>query len=334
MARAFGQMSGINPNPVGNTLANWLYQGRNFANKAEVPYLGGLGDLLFGESPEVIEDWAYGFAPVSGAGQTTQLDPRLVDVAGLPLPYAGAYMGGKGLYKGMKRLDEALSPNMDDYAESLDNILREGYGVRKFGRRGHYPAESDSLQDIENRLGYKSKNAGPETQVPKYNYFSGRTSRYQDLDAPETEPLFVTKDQGAVDYYSGAAWGDEGAAVFPFEIRPKKILDVESDEGLNALQYAAQKAGIDVNTKGWRTGEYKSPQAYKDIMDQLYGSEATYHDNIIDLAYIPEIRAELRKLGYDAMEMKNDFLGDMMPNHDTLVPLKMDIVKDLTGKKL
>ena len=150
MARPFGTMSPIEPNPVGNKFAEWLHKARGAAN--QIP--GGFGNFLFGEAPEVIEDWAYGFSPVSGAGQTTQLDPRILDVAGLPLSATGAALGGKALYKGAKKLDEALSPDLDAYGiQSADDIMREGYGIRDFGRRGEYPDHADTLEDIERRIG-------------------------------------------------------------------------------------------------------------------------------------------------------------------------------------
>ena len=58
-----------------------------------VPLLGGMGagDLVMGEAPEALEDYAYGSGPFHrGAGTTTRMDPRLVDVATLP------FLGGVG----------------------------------------------------------------------------------------------------------------------------------------------------------------------------------------------------------------------------------------------
>ena len=46
-------------------LAEALSKGRDIGNKVQLPYdLGGVGDLLVGKTPEEIENWSYGNAPM------------------------------------------------------------------------------------------------------------------------------------------------------------------------------------------------------------------------------------------------------------------------------
>lgn len=44
-------------------LSSGLGAVRNFGNKVNVPYLGGMGDMFLGKSPEEIENWSYGNSP-------------------------------------------------------------------------------------------------------------------------------------------------------------------------------------------------------------------------------------------------------------------------------
>jgi hypothetical protein len=57
------------------------------------------GNLLIGQAPEALADWAHGFGPLKGRGTTTSLDPRAMDVA--MLPGVGRVAGSvKGVLKG------------------------------------------------------------------------------------------------------------------------------------------------------------------------------------------------------------------------------------------
>ena len=95
-------------------IADALQKGKDIGNKAQIPipFLGdlGVGDLYFGESPEYLDDLSYGMRGTSGSGQTTNLDPRAVDVAFLPLPWtAGAKLAKTGKNALVERLSKGYS---------------------------------------------------------------------------------------------------------------------------------------------------------------------------------------------------------------------------------
>jgi hypothetical protein len=46
-------------------LAAVLRTGRDVADKVQIPYLGGLGQMLMGKAPEEVEEWSYGNAPLT-----------------------------------------------------------------------------------------------------------------------------------------------------------------------------------------------------------------------------------------------------------------------------
>ena len=58
------KMQAIPQNENLAALAEALSQGRDIANKVDIPYLGGVGDLLVGKTPEEIENWSYANAPM------------------------------------------------------------------------------------------------------------------------------------------------------------------------------------------------------------------------------------------------------------------------------
>jgi hypothetical protein len=123
-----GEMSAIPRNEGVGMVADFVRNVRDLANQYEVkdwvPLLGGLGvgDLLLGKSPEEIENWAYGNAPMamppSGTGGLipvvkTGRKEGLADAAMLGLDVAGmtkgAGMVAKGIGKSVKKSKAAVA---------------------------------------------------------------------------------------------------------------------------------------------------------------------------------------------------------------------------------
>jgi hypothetical protein len=105
-------------------VADALGSAQDFGNKAQIPYLGGVGDLLLGGAQDVTERLAYGDRITTGRGQTQQLHPGTVDLASL------AYLPGKAV-TGSIGLGAALA------AGFTKNILAGGRrrGAVDLGRR-------------------------------------------------------------------------------------------------------------------------------------------------------------------------------------------------------
>lgn len=55
------------------TLANMLRSSREAGDVVDIPVLGGLGSLLLGKSPEEVEEWSYGNAPMQMTPQGVRL---------------------------------------------------------------------------------------------------------------------------------------------------------------------------------------------------------------------------------------------------------------------
>jgi len=96
------ELKAIEPDPYIEKLASFLGKYRDVANQVlrhtESGY--GLGNLLVGDSPELVENMAYGSPPWRGKGYGTVLDPRLMDLVGVPIPGAGVALAiGKNIGK-------------------------------------------------------------------------------------------------------------------------------------------------------------------------------------------------------------------------------------------
>ena len=101
----------IEPNPVGSVLSAGALKAKALADKLRISYTGpganpegsemGAGELLFGRGPEALEQWAYGFPPWTGKGQTLGLKPEAIEIAALPT--FGALGMSKAVAKGVAK---------------------------------------------------------------------------------------------------------------------------------------------------------------------------------------------------------------------------------------
>lgn len=98
-----GEARAIQPNPILNPLAQALRKGTDIGNVVQVPVLGGVGDMVFGDAADAAEKMTYGFPVHQGSGQTTQLDPGVADLALLASGPAGATL--RALRKGARALN-------------------------------------------------------------------------------------------------------------------------------------------------------------------------------------------------------------------------------------
>ena len=101
----------IEPNPVGSVLSAGALKAKALADKLRISYTGpganpegsemGAGELLFGRGPEALEQWAYGFPPWTGKGQTLRLKSEAIEIAALPT--FGALGMSKAVAKGVAK---------------------------------------------------------------------------------------------------------------------------------------------------------------------------------------------------------------------------------------
>jgi hypothetical protein len=84
-----GEMRATPRNSLLGAVTDALLAGKGLANKVRVPgfvpWFGGagVGDLVAGQGPEMLDDISYGGSPIRGTGMTTSVDPRMVDLAAI-----------------------------------------------------------------------------------------------------------------------------------------------------------------------------------------------------------------------------------------------------------
>lgn len=125
----------IKPNRVGMLIASALRKGKDLGNAPgripeSVPLVGGMGvgDLLFGDTPEMTEDWAHGFPPYSGQGYGAQVDPRAIDYVGLPLAGTGAALTSRAVGRGLRNemVGDATAPQ-SGVRKIIDELRQQPY---------------------------------------------------------------------------------------------------------------------------------------------------------------------------------------------------------------
>jgi len=162
-------------------LADALTSGQEALNTVNLPYVGGLGGLLFGQAPQYLQDVSYGMPAFRGGNVATgglgtfTPDTRMLDVATLPFVGAGAakasQVGAKTLGKEIARQVETgtglIGSNVLDprqYATAYHgspatfdrfdiNKLGTGEGAQAYGH-GMYFAENPKVaEDYAKKLG-------------------------------------------------------------------------------------------------------------------------------------------------------------------------------------
>jgi hypothetical protein len=175
------KMQAIPQNENLAALAEALSKGRDIANKVDIPYLGGVGDLLVGKTPEEIENWSYGNAPMQipemsnlpqfkkGRGESfadaaTTLLPLAKGTKDVPAGLSFIGPNSKGWDKvaaelAAKKLDEGVDPEQV-WQEHLIGRLPSGHVFSEISDK-EVPFSNPSNEEILKYKTYK-----PEMLLP------------------------------------------------------------------------------------------------------------------------------------------------------------------------
>jgi hypothetical protein len=178
-------------------LADALTSGQEALNTVNLPYVGGLGGLLFGQAPQYLQDVSYGMPAFRGGNVATgglgtfTPDTRMLDVATLPFVGAGAakagQVGAKTLGKEVARQVETgtglIGSNVLDprqYATAYHgspylfnkfdiNKVGSGEGAQAFGH-GIYFAENPEIakEYAKSNIGRAVVKEGGIDNLPEY----------------------------------------------------------------------------------------------------------------------------------------------------------------------
>ena len=240
-------------------LSSGLGAVRNFGNKVNVPYFGGMGDMFLGKSPEEIENWSYGNSPFQSTEMGLPQIKRerkqsLVDALSALTPMAKMT---EGLPVGMSIKDISKNLNSDLLQKYLTTGKLSPKEMAQYEANG-LAMETPNLQryNVENAM------ANPKMEAYKnsldFNWAHGSPS-------PNIQEL-VPSDIGAMgpgvyatNYFPEAdryATENIGATVYPLAVNtsksfnPKKIgniydiLNADNDRMLGQRLSAMDKDSI------------------------------------------------------------------------------------------
>jgi hypothetical protein len=175
-----------------------------------------------------------------------------------------------------------------------------------------FQAAWQASEDIKNRHGGMPPSGGAAPEVEITLYHGGPK-----IEGELKEPAFLTTDKQGAQWYANERGGDT-PTVSEFTAKIKNPLNIDEAEGVKTIVAAARDAGVpveitgEIGVSGW---EFFSPEIKK---------HGPYDGgSVADLAYVPKVRAALRKLGYDAIQVSDMLSNDFIETFIVLDPKKL-----------
>lgn len=173
-------------------IADALMRARELGDKAKIPFTElGLGELVFGKTPEELNEWSYGNAPLRVAGRGTgSLVPQLKQgraeqVADTMFTLPGAGPLAKASARAVKSVPGAVRHGAEQFAHA--SAAANPRVVKKPGGNWLHSEGTEYLDELVNR--------GDNPAIG--DWVRGPLRRYvrKDLGA-ETDPLLKLADEG------------------------------------------------------------------------------------------------------------------------------------------
>ena len=283
----YGSIRATPRNPYVGAAADAAGGVRQFLNKAQIPVLGGAGDLFVGEAPEEIDRWAHGFHPFK--------DRNVPGYSGLRIPEIQEKRAGP--------VADALFLGADATGIGMGTAALGKAGLRSAGRQ-FQQATSDAAMDASRRKFVKNAGiaggaAAVASATPDLLKGLTRTVAKAAPD-PTTAATRVAKNSvGSVgEFYARL----RGMRAYSHELESKYIKELENSptrkKELADLEEAMRKQ------KEAFPGQVERGEAYADEPDWLYDE---MDDALMDYHYgISRDASELAQMDYE--EALHDFL--------------------------
>ncbi len=111
----------------------------------------GLGNLVFGQGPEMMEEMAWGKSPIIPSGHGGRLDPRIADIVGIAAPLAAA--GKKFAKEGLKDLLK-VQPQRQAEGGYIGGINSDKANIKKWGEATIMKSNGKSADEIYKKTGW------------------------------------------------------------------------------------------------------------------------------------------------------------------------------------
>lgn len=272
----YNQWNPEEPNALGMLAAKVLRGGKNLLNMpgklpASVPLLGGMGagDMLLGQAPEAIEDYSTGGSPLKGAGWATKVDPRVIDIAGLPVVGIGG-IAPKLLRKGGQAAVEGVA-----------NVSRRE-ALKKLGAGAGVAAAAS----VAPELAVKVLRSGAKEAAPIADAVTGALGKEVATTAASVVPKAFTRAgvANALKHYA-YGWGLE-------DLKPDEIPD-------HLIERLAQEFKTPEELENWgKLQEHVGEKLFDEAPDRVRDPKIESHNQKVEQAMREEMK---RHPDYDEM---------------------------------
>jgi hypothetical protein len=326
------KMQAIPQNENLAALAEALSKGRDIGNKVELPYIGGIGDLLVGKTPEEIENWSYGNAPM----QIPEMSNLPQFKKGRGESFADAATTLLPLAKGTKDFPAGLSfigPNSKGWdkvaAELAAKKLDEGVDPKQvwqehmIGRMpsGHLFSEIDD-SGAKFNLNNAPLDAYGAQEMPIYDALNHNNLQKEYPDLESLSALHFPSEQ-----YRGASF-DPKDKVITFG---HEAMNQGKSVSLHELQHAIQ------NKEGWARGgapEQMKEEALAMLRRDVASGEIASTEQAIEMLPMAQYNAYRRLTGEAQARATQDRLDMDMAQRRESYPLAGDKLSDISLKDL
>lgn len=332
-------------------LADALTSGQEALNTVNLPYVGGLGGLLFGQAPQYLQDVSYGMPAFRGGNVATgglgtlTPDTRMLDVATLPFVGAGAAKAGQ---VGAKTLGKEVARQVETGTGLLgSNLMNPRANIvpvdvaRQFDMPTTLPNKTEFTEAISNTPGASITPEGLLVNVSRF-----QKPEQELAESVRTGVFYLPTGSQQAKYYkgkgtTGGAYGGEQSIIG--DTLYKNPLFAKGATGGRAPEEAYRQIVPAETYYGMKTDLARTIQA-KDKGSEAYMFLEKYAPEIADNAWnIAEnskqgnqfryalqeavIGNEARKQGYDSIigyskgrKGRGNFLSEIFDVRENLYP--------------
>ena len=333
-------------------LADALTSGQEALNTVNLPYVGGLGGLLFGQAPQYLQDVSYGMPAFRGGNVATgglgtlTPDTRMLDVATLPFVGAGAAKAGQ---VGAKTLGKEVARQVETGTGLLgSNLMNPRANIvpvevaRQFDMPTTLPNKTEFTEAVSNTPGASITPEGLLVNVSRF-----QKPEQELAESVRTGVFYLPTGSQQAKYYkgkgtTGGAYGGEqsvvGDTLYKNPLFAKGATGGKAPEEAYKTLVGKEQFTNMQNHLLRKTlyGEDKGAEAYKflekyapEIADNAWNiAENSTQGNQFRYALQEAVFAnEARKAGYDSIigyskgrKGRGNFLSEIFDVRENLYP--------------
>ena len=302
-------------------LADALTSGQEALNTVNLPYVGGLGGLLFGQAPQYLQDVSYGMPAFRGGNVATgglgtlTPDTRMLDVATLPFVGAGAAKAGQ---VGAKTLGKEVARQVETGTGLIGSNVLDPRQYMFIGEK------SKAWDTASNKVAkaLEKQNVAPETIWSQTGNVKGPDGKWrQEISDAEAVTTFPKRNvMGTVMPMEKRLSNENLYQAYPelrkmdLELTPKNSPSAGSFNS-NWVELNASEAGLP-NTKSILLHELQHAIQQKENFARGGTPESASFSDV--LPKLEDVRSKIKELDIDPYRIQNNLSSGYNVPKDTL----------------